>query len=193
MRAPAPSLIPEALAAVTVPSILNKDLSFCILSMVASGRACSSWANSISFRFTFTCMRVCRSSFSTQYTVYSTHRTAHSTPHTAHHTPHTTHRTPHTAHDNSWLSRFFSSFLLLFFPPLLSLSSLSSLHLDRRHLGIEETRLVRRLPRVLAKEEERRRYTVCEYTRVPGIYMGDLLCATAHLHRTRYNTTHDRE
>ena len=37
MRAPAPSLIPEALAAVTVPSFLNKDLSFCILSIVASG------------------------------------------------------------------------------------------------------------------------------------------------------------
>ena len=120
---------------------------------------------------------------------YADHHSVHSIQHR---TPHTAHRTPYTAPDNSGLSRFFSSFLLLFFPPL-SLS-LSSLHLDRRHLGIEETRLVRRLPRVLAKEEERRRYTVCEYTRVPGgIYMGDLLCATAHLHRTRYNTTHDRE
>ena len=116
MRAPAPSLIPEALAAVTVPSILNKDLSFCILSMVASGRACSSWANSISFRFTFTCMRVCRSSFSTQYTVCSTHRTAHSTQHTAHRTPHTTHRAR---------QQLVEQILLFLSPPLLSASSLS--------------------------------------------------------------------
>ena len=75
------------------------------------------------------------------------------------------------------------------------------LHLDGGHLSIEETRLVRRLPGVLAtveqrkskgraKEEQRRRYTL--YTRY--VNMGDLLCATAHLHHTHATgTTHDRE
>ena len=52
---------------------------------------------------------------------YADHHSVHSIQHT---TPHTAHRTPYTAPDNSGLSRFFSSFLLLFSAPLLSCSSL---------------------------------------------------------------------
>jgi hypothetical protein len=42
MIAPAPSQMPDALAAVTTPSFLKVGLSFDIFSRVVSGRGCSS-------------------------------------------------------------------------------------------------------------------------------------------------------
>ena len=46
--APAPSLMPEALAAVTVPSLSKAGFSFCIASMVAPWRIYSSWSTTTS-------------------------------------------------------------------------------------------------------------------------------------------------